>query len=156
SMRNQWPCVVQALEPMGPVVRVWLQGASAAGQGARAPEGDLRLFARVTRESAELLGLQPGTAVLALCKATAVRVGPAQPVRAAARCVPGEGSSNAWSGRVARLSRGGAQGDEVSAELDAGVRMVGFAEPGAGLRAGRRVVMSVDESAVVLAVVDAV
>ncbi len=156
SMRNQWPCVVQALEPMGPVVRVWLQGESAAGQGAKAPEGGLRLCARITRESAELLGLQPGTAVLALCKATAVRVEPAPPVRAAARCVPGAGRSNAWPGRVARLSRGGAQGDEVSAELDAGVRMVGFAEPGSGLRAGRRVVMSMDESAVVLAVVDAV
>lgn len=155
SMRNQWPCMVQALEPMGPVVRVWLQGESAAGQGARAPKGALRLCARITRESAELLALQPGTAVLALCKATAVRVGPAQPAGAAVRRAPEEGPSNAWSGRVARLSRGGAQGDEVSAELDAGVRMVGFAEPGAGLRVGRRVVMSVDESAVVLAVVDA-
>jgi len=156
SMRNQWPCVVQALEPTGPVVRVWLQGEPAAEQGAMAPEGGLRLCARITRESAELLGLQPGTAVLALCKATAVRVGPAQPVRSAARRAPEEGASNAWPGRVARLSRGGAQGDEVSAELDAGVRMVGFAEPGSGLRAGRRVVMSVDASAVVLAVVDAV
>ncbi|VZQ82153.1 Uncharacterised protein [Escherichia coli] len=55
---------------------------------------------------------------------------------------------------MARVSRGGVQGDEIAAELDAGVRMVGFAPAGSGLRTGRRVVLSVEESAVVLAVVD--
>src|SRR6218665_822040 len=42
--------------------------------GADGAAGALDLAARITRESAELLGLQPGLAVQALCKATAVRV----------------------------------------------------------------------------------
>ncbi|SFE17471.1 TOBE domain-containing protein [Paracidovorax konjaci] len=167
SMRNQWPCIVQALEPLGPVVRVRLLGAGEPEAGddekpaaaARASERGLRLAARITRESAELLGLRPGTPVLALCKATAVRVAAA--TESAARGGPaaagGDGhasGANAWPGRASRVSRGGAAGDEVSAGLEAGVRMVGFAPPGSGLRAGRRVVLSVDESAVVLAVVE--
>lgn len=137
SMRNQWPCVVQALEPAGAVVRIHLQGADASAQA-------LAVCSLVTRESAELLALQPGVPVLALCKATAVRV--------AAASAEASGVVNQWSGRVARMSRGGAQ-DEVSAELDAGVQMVGFAASGSGLRTRSKVVLSVDESAVVLAVV---
>ncbi|MDA8457242.1 TOBE domain-containing protein [Acidovorax sp. GBBC 3334] len=162
SMRNQWPCTVQALESHGPVVRVRLRGAGGQGTGedeseqdaaAGATERGLRLAARITRESAELLGLRPGTPVLALCKATAVRVEAAS--ASAARSGPAAaGGANAWPGRASRVSRGGAAGDEVSAELEAGVRMVGFAPPGSGLRAGRRVLLSVDESAVVLAVVE--
>lgn len=159
SMRNQWPCVVEALEGEGAVVRVLLRGerlppepASSPAHGADAD--GLRLSARITRESGELLGLRPGTPVLALCKATAVRAR-ALPSRHGAPAAPSdEETSNAWTGRVARVSRGGAQGDEIAAELDAGVRMVGFAPAGSGLRTGRRVVLSVEESAVVLAVVD--
>ncbi|WCM94717.1 LysR family transcriptional regulator [Acidovorax sp. NCPPB 2350] len=139
SMRNQWPCAVASLEPLGPVVRAHLRG---EGAGER-----LRLAARITRESAELLALRPGLPVLALCKATAVRV------VAGAGVGDGDGP-NAWPGRATRVSRGGASGDEVSAVLDAGVQMVGFAPPGSGLRAGRRVALAVEESAIVLAVVE--
>ena len=55
--------------------------------------------------------------------------------------------------RVARLSRG-PEVDEVAAQLDAGVQMVGFAPAGSGLRVRSRVKLQVDESAVVLALWD--
>ncbi len=136
SMRNQWPCVVASIERHGPLVLVQLAGDGPASQA-------LVARARITRESAELLGLVPGLPVQALCKATAVRV-----AGAGAAVVPG---ANAWPGRVTRVSRGTA-GDEVSAQLDAGVQMVGFAPPGSGLRSRARVVLQADEAAMVLAV----
>lgn len=136
SMRNQWPCVVRDMDVQGQIVRVVLEGAAS-------PE--FHVCARITRESAELLGLQNGVAVQALCKATAVHV----------QALPTGGpveayGVNRWSGFVTRVSRGGL-GDEVSATLGAGLQIVGFSEPGAGLRARSRVVLKVDESAVVLA-----
>ncbi|GAA6118268.1 TOBE domain-containing protein [Acidovorax sp. FG27] len=136
SMRNQWPCVVTAIERHGPLVQVQLAGDGPASHA-------LVVRARITRESAELLGLAPGLPVQALCKATAVRV-----AGVGAAASPGP---NAWSGRVTRLSRGTA-GDEISAQLDAGVQMVGFAPPGSGLRSRAKVVLQADEAAVVLAV----
>ena len=87
SMRNQLPCQVQGLEVMGHIVRVTLalsmgaRGDAATASTADALVGALadgsagaRLVSRITRESAELLALQPGLPVLALCKATAVTV----------------------------------------------------------------------------------
>ena len=133
SMRNQWPCVVQAMQAQGQIVRVHLRGAHEGPQA----------WARITRESAELLGLRPGVAVQALCKATAVRVD-------AAGQSPEAHGDNRWPGRATRVSRG-ALGDQVAAQLAAGVQMVGFAAPGSGLRAGSRVVFAADESAIVLA-----
>lgn len=135
SMRNQWPCVVEALQAQGPLVRVQLRGADAAA---------LRLAARITRESAELLGLAPGAPVLALAKATAVQV----------RSAPADQAmgDNCWPARVTRVARGEA-GDEIAAQLDAGVHMVGFAPAASGLRARSRVLFSLPESALALAVV---
>ncbi len=63
SMRNQFSCVVASLRPVQGMVRVRLTLAE-----------DLVLHSRITRESAQLLGLQAGLPVLALCKATAVTV----------------------------------------------------------------------------------
>lgn len=143
SMRNQWPCTVHAMQARGQIVRVHLRGAGGEGGAGAA----LAVCARITRESAELLGLRPGMPVQALCKATAVRVQPLD----AADAVHGD---NQWPGRVTRVSRG-ELGDEVAAELAAGVQMVGFAAPRSGLRARSRVALSVDESAVVLAIVGA-
>lgn len=136
SMRNQWPCVVRALEAAGPLVHVHLGGAGAAQA--------LALTARITQESAQLLGLAPGLPVLALCKATAVQV--------CGMKETGEGGAapNAWPGRVTRVARGEA-GDEVAAALDAGVQMVGFAPPRSSLRARARVCLRADASAIVLA-----
>ena len=136
SMRNQWPCEVRSLQASGPLVRLELRG---AGSEAAAP----RLWARITRESCELLALQPGTAVQALCKATAVQV-----------LLPREGGAqagpNRWPARVRRVARG-ALGDEVAAQLDTGLQVVGFAPAGSGLRSGAPVVVAVDEAAVALA-----
>lgn len=138
SMRNQWPCTVQAMESRGQIVRVHLRGAGGAVAG-------LAVCSRITRESAELLGLRPGLPVQALCKATAVHV---LPLAAAGAAQDG----NRWPGRAVRVSRG-ELGDEVAAQLDAGVQMVGFAAAGSGLRARSRVVLAAEESAIVLAVV---
>jgi molybdate transport system regulatory protein len=118
-------------------------------------DGAAFLAARITRESAELLGLQPGLAVQALCKATAVR---AERVDRAAQGTPmpqASASTYRLPAKAVRVVRG-ALGDEVAAELmlgtrATGVQMVGFAAPGSGLRVGSRVVLVVEDTAVVLA-----
>lgn len=131
SMRNQLPCEVMSLQTQGTIVRVHLGLTGAAA-----------LVARITRESAQLLALSAGQGVIVLCKATAVSVTPA-----AGAAGPG---ANVLAGRAARVSRG-AQGDEVSAVLDGGLALVGFAPARSKLRAGSRVLLAVDESALVLA-----
>ena len=138
SMRNQLPCTVQVIEELGQMARARLQLA-----------GGAVLVSRITRESAELLGLRRDQQVLALCKATAVSVSRAA---AAGTLRAGKSSThlNLLPGRAKRVSRG-ASGDEVAAELDAGLQLVGFASSASGLRSGSRVVMGVDESAVVIA-----
>lgn len=133
SMRNQWPCQVAQLEAAGPLMRVHLVGQEA---------GALSLVAKITTESAELLGLRPGMPVLAMSKATAVTVALTAP----------DDASNTWRAKAVRVARG-QLGDEIAAQLDAGVQMVGFAPGLSGLRAGRRVWLSLPEAAVVLAVV---
>ncbi len=135
SMRNQLPCAVRAIEGRGALQRVALE----------LPAGGA-LVARITAESAELLGLAPGLGLLALCKATAVQVH-----KAAAPRPEGEGL-NLLPGQARRVARG-ELGDEVAVQLEGGQQMVGFAAPGSGLRAGSKVVLAVQESAVVLALV---
>lgn len=131
SMRNQFPCEVRSLRSTGGLVRV----------GLRLPGGAL-LYARITRESVQLLDLAPGLNLLALCKATAVRV--------AVQVDPGEGR-NLLDGSVRRASRA-AQGGEVVLQLEGGVNLVGFAAAGHGLRVGRPAMAGVEESGVVLAI----
>ena len=145
SMRNQLPCVVDRLTVQGQIVCVHLR---LEGEGA----GAVSLASRITRESAELLGLQPGLAVLALCKATAVRV---ERGGRAASAIATEAPTGTLQlpGRATRVVRG-ESGDEVSAELAAGLHMVGFAAPHSGLRAGSAVVLVVEENAVVLALAE--
>lgn len=151
SMRNQLPCVVERLVVRGQIVEVLLR-LGADGEGASA------LASRITRESAELLGLQPGVTVQALCKATAVRVerggrlasADASEADAAAIDAPGTHRLQARATRVVR----GDSGDEVSAALVGGLQMVGFAAPGSGLRAGSPVVLVVEENAVALALAE--
>jgi len=130
SMRNQLPCSVEALKPQGQVTRVALA----------LPEG-VPLYARITRESAQLLGLQAGLPVLALCKATAVTVA------AAGRAAAGR---NLLRGHATRVSRAAA-GGEVAVALPGGLSLVGFAGPDSGLKVGHAAVACVDESAVVIA-----
>jgi molybdate transport system regulatory protein len=131
SMRNQLPCVVASVQAHGPLVRVQL---SIPGGGV--------LASRITSESVELLGLREGLDVLALCKATAVRVARAAP--------PGKAAMNVLAGKATRVARGDA-GDEVAAQLGGGSALVGFAPPRSGLRAGSRVTLTLDEAAVVIA-----
>jgi molybdate transport system regulatory protein len=127
SMRNQLPCTVRAL-----------RGHAGAIEAEVALTGGA-LRARITRESAQLLGLVPGLDVLALCKATAVDI---------LRTAPPRDTRNLLHGVVVRASRA-AGGGECALELPGGLRVVGFSGP--GLRAGMQAVACVDASAVVLA-----
>ena len=130
SMRNQLPCEVKALRTQGGAMRVELVLADGVS-----------LASRITRESAQLLGLRAGLPVLALCKATAVAI--------AARATPAEGRNLLW-GSVSRASRA-AGGGEVALALGGGLQLVGFAAAGAGLKLRSDAVAFVDEAAVVIA-----
>ncbi|MEO7391095.1 MAG: TOBE domain-containing protein [Ramlibacter sp.] len=131
SMRNQLPCVVQSVKRHGAVVQVQMK-----------LPGDAFLCSRITHESFQLLGLEVGQPVLALCKAMAVSV--------ATEAMPAPGR-NLLHGRVSRASRSVA-GGEVALALDAGLQLVGFAQPGSGLKVRQPAVAWIDESAVVVAV----
>ncbi|MFV0679634.1 TOBE domain-containing protein [Ottowia sp.] len=138
SMRNHVPCTVVRLDSAGardPMVRVFLA----------TPSGD-ELSSLITRESAELLGLAPGLPVLALCKATAVRV---QAIEAM-EVQEGGAGANRLLGTVLRCARG-VQRDEVVVTLAGGVQLVGFADRPNRLRKGSRVAVWMDGSAVVVA-----
>ena len=130
SMRNQFPCTVGALKPHEGQVRVQLLLADGSP-----------IYARITKESVQLLGLQAGLPVLALCKATAVQV--------AQRIAPSV-TRNVLAGTVSRASRA-AGGGEVGLRLDCGVQLVGFAAAGHGLKAGQAAMAAVDEAGVVIA-----
>ncbi|MGR4867643.1 TOBE domain-containing protein [Variovorax sp. LARHSF232] len=130
SMRNQLPARVEALEAAGRIVRVRMQ----LGESGR-------IAARITQESAQLLGLAPGMPVVALCKATAVRI---------ARQGATGNKANVLAGTASRVARGDS-GDEVTVALAPGLQLVGFAPAGSGLRTRARVSALVDESAVVVA-----
>jgi molybdate transport system regulatory protein len=131
SMRNQLPCRVQQLRRVGGAVRVSLV----------VSEGQ-HLASRITRESAELLDLRLGQTVLALCKATAVRIS-ALPAEVAA-------GLNQLSGQVSRGAPA-ARGGELSLSLAGGLQMVGLAAPGQGLPRGAAAWACFEESSVVLA-----
>lgn len=131
SMRNQFPATVAAVDIHGPLALVHLCLA-----------GVLPLVARITGESAELLGLTTGLPVIVLCKATAVHVAGSPEAAAAGNLLPG---------RVRRVARGGS-GDEVVVELPpTGLQMVGFASPASGLRSRGKAWASIDPAAVVIA-----
>lgn len=128
SMRNQLPCRIATLRSRAGAYDVELELA-----------GGTRITSRITRESAQLLGLAKGQNVLALCKATAVRV---------AR--PGDDDDgNLLAGTVSRSPR--AAGGEAALALDGGLQLVGFADAGSGLRKGDAAAARVEPSAVVIA-----
>lgn len=137
SMRNQLPCRVEAVEPLGPDDPTVLVRLRTPGQAL--------LTASITRESADLLSLAPGLDVLVLCKATAVRVG-----RVDAATEPGE---CVLPGRVARLTRGQDHEhgrSEVVLALDGGGQWVGFAQAPFVARKGQRVLAHMSSSALVV------
>ena len=135
SMRNQLPCRIEKIEALGQVVRVHLL----LGK-------DARLVSRITLASAELLDLQKGQQVLALCKATAVVV------EGVALIGTHDKASGAQrlDGQTVRVSHS-KSGDEVSLQLDTGLQLVGFAAARSGLKVRNRVSALVDETAVVIA-----
>jgi molybdate transport system regulatory protein len=135
SMRNQLPCRLVRLKTLGRAARV--EVALADGSA---------LFSRITKESAELLGLRAGLDLLALAKATAVHIGADDTPAGDAPPAP----SNRLAGLVARIARA-TSGDEVVVTLRSGLQLVGFSEPGVRLQTGQTVWASLDESAVVLA-----
>ncbi|MES2626283.1 MAG: TOBE domain-containing protein [Pseudomonadota bacterium] len=131
SMRNVFPCTVGKLKKQQGSMRVEL----VFGNGTS-------LFARITSESVELLGLVAGQSVLALCKATAVTV--------AAQLAKQDGF-NLLEGKVTR-STSAARGGEISLQLAGGLQLVGFAEAGHGLKVEQVAMALVEESALVIAV----
>ncbi|AOW15642.1 hypothetical protein LPB72_02050 [Hydrogenophaga crassostreae] len=138
SMRNQLPCVVVRLlltDPDDPVLEVVL----------RTPGGS-ELAASLTRESADLLGLAAGVAVLAMCKATAVVVNTVHAHR-----VPVPSGMCALAGQVERVASGGPR-DEVTLALAGGGHWVGFAEPGWTAVEGDAAVAVMPRSALVIGV----
>ena len=133
SMRNYLPCRVKGLKMSGQIVRVCLE-----------VNDDLPvLIARITRTSAELLALKPGNQVVAMCKATAVKV--FDEINSADLS-----SANQFCGRVARISSGDRE-DEVTMEIMSGLQLVGFAPAERKIQLNDQVFASVDESAVVVA-----
>lgn len=99
------------------------------------------IAARITAESLDLLDLSVGLEVLALFKATAVKIHTGQ---------ANATSGNRLAGRVARRStaRPGAQ---MSLELGAGLRLAGFGNDHATLRLRTPAFATFDESAVIIA-----
>ncbi|MGJ7520272.1 TOBE domain-containing protein [Variovorax sp. LT1P1] len=137
SMRNQLPATIDALTPFDRTVRVQMRLGTCGA-----------MAARITQESAELLGLQAGMTVIALCKATAVRVERVDAVAQGARRQGAMG--NRLLGAVASVLRGDS-GDEIAVALEGGLQLVGFAPSGSGLRVRQRAAVVVDESALVVA-----
>ena len=136
SMRNQLPATVSAMVSTGRMVRVIMTLGN-----------EQRIAARITQESAELLGLAEGMVAIALCKATAVKV---EPMSRGATIRTSRTKGNQIAGVVAAVARGD-DGDEITVALEEGPQLVGFAARGSGLRTRQRVVAIVDESAVVVA-----
>lgn len=133
SMRNQLPCEVLGTEPVSPddpTVLIRLRTA-----------GGALLTASVTRESADLLALQPGAGALVLCKATAVTVALGQPADAQA--------ANQLCGRIDRIAKGQGR-DEVVIGLDGGGQWVGFAAHPFQARRGQRAWAAMAASALVV------
>lgn len=95
----------------------------------------------MTRESIELLSLKPGLTVLALCKATAVRIEAGE---------AGAHGSNRLASRVLRVARGNSS-DELVLTLTSGQQLVGFAARPNRLRSGSKAWAHLEASAVVLA-----
>jgi molybdate transport system regulatory protein len=133
SMRNQLPCKVRSISDSRGVVRVLL--VLSDGQS---------LTARITRESVQLLGLRVGMPVLALCKATAVTVAPH---------IVALSGVNLLTGAVARIASGSGS-REVALQMASGLFVVGFADPELRLKRQQPAMAALEESAVVIGLVD--
>lgn len=131
SMRNQLPCTIQSITQAGGTAQVQLKLANGA-----------TVVSKITIESAEILGLQPGMSALALCKATAVTVAPEIERREGLNLLQGQVISAAPF----------APGSEVSVQLMANLHLIGFYQGKEELQPQQSVSAAVDESAVVIAI----
>ena len=131
SMRNQLPCTIQFITQTAGTARVQLVLANGAA-----------LVSKITIESAELLGLEPGMSALALCKATAVTVAAAIEAREGINLLYGQVLSAAPT----------APGSEVSMQLTVNLHLIGFYQGKEELQPQQTVTAAVDESAVVIAI----
>jgi molybdate transport system regulatory protein len=134
SMRNQWACKVERLEPRGTQMLVSLR------LGADPKPGPV-IVSRITRESAQLLGLKPGLSLLALCKATALLIGPNQRTTSKANAVV------VRSLRSQRVSAG----DELVVRLSPSTMLVGIASQDLTLKPDDLLKARIEHSAVVIA-----
>lgn len=135
SMRNTLPCTVHRVQPKAGAMNVQL----------RLHDGQM-ITARITRESAQLLGLVKGLEVLALCKATAVKV--SSMVQNTL-----DDDTNWLQGTASRLPAAGRAG-EVSLRLGGELNLVGFADAGHGLHKGYPVMARFEWSALVIGLRD--
>ena len=115
SMRNHLPAVITRISRGAAQVRVHLK-----------IDEENSLKATLTQESAQLMGLDVGTKVLALTKATAVEI---------AQQAVQQDYGNILRGTVVRTSRAD-RGGEVTLRLAGGMSLVGFSRPRHGLRVG--------------------
>jgi molybdate transport system regulatory protein len=136
SMRNTLPCTVQRVQSQAGAMNVQL----------RLPDGQM-ITSRITRESAQLLGLVKDLNVLALCKATAVKVSAPLPDNTL------NDHTNLLQGIASRLPAAGRAG-EVTLRLGADLHLVGFAEAAHGLRKGDTVLARFEWAALVIGLQD--
>ncbi|MDR3370669.1 TOBE domain-containing protein [Rhodoferax sp.] len=141
SMRNQLPCRVLACElPTQPDPLVWVRLQTESGD---------QLLASLTRESADLLGMQVDLRVLVMCKATAVVV-------TLPDSLPVWPEEPGWChvcGEVQLVSKGGER-DEVVLGLPGGATWVGFAAHAAKFESGMRACAQMQASALVIGLAD--
>ena len=136
SMRNQFPATIRTIKIGSALVRLILQ------------IDDTHLIrASVTKESAQLLGLEEGMSVLALTKATGVEITADFPDDEA------HAHENQLVGEVIRSERA-AKGGECSIRLPSGIVIVGFARGNHGLKINQRAVASIPPASIVIALTD--
>lgn len=132
SMRNQLLGTITTIDAGDRAIGVRIQ---------LSPTVDIE--ASITHESCELLGLQVGRSVIAMCKATAARVAP----------VGANGlRKKGWlAGRVSRVNRG-PRNDEITLRLDGtDQQLVGFAPTGSSLATRSKALVRLDPAAIVVA-----
>lgn len=163
SMRNVCHAVVEAVRPGRPTAQVLVRvcpSGGATGQPGSSADADSscgpRVEVHVTRESAELLGLEPGVRVLLLCKAVAIRIERDDAAAAAGgRTRPPRAPAHTLAGKVQRVARAtpGALSREATVELRdaAGVRFVGLHAAAQPLRRGQAVLVHADPASLILA-----
>ena len=132
SMRNQFPVTVRSMLKKGAFVRVTF-----------ASKGGNVFHSNITTTSAELLEIKKDQALLALCKATAIKISPIASQRS-------QRAPLATMGIVIRKSRGTQLG-EVSLLIEPGITLAGICNQLSLMRIGDEACAEIEESAWVLA-----